>query len=114
MKAINEKCLKGTDLMIELFDLWLEPLGFSLATPRERHRRCGHIIITHPEGVKIARALREIKNVYPDYREPNGIRFSFSPLSTSFVEVFEGFRRLVQLMQENAFRDTPLPIATVT
>jgi kynureninase len=98
MAAINEKCLQGTDLMIELFDLWLDPLGFSLATPRERSRRCGHIIITHPDGAQIARALREMKKVFPDYREPNGIRFSFSPLPTSFLEVYDGFERLRDLV----------------
>jgi kynureninase len=114
IKAINEKCLKGTDLMIELFDLWLEPLGFSLATPRERHRRCGHIIITHPDGAKIARALREVKNVYPDYREPNGIRFSFSPLPTSFIELYEGFARLRDLVASGDYKNLEVKEVKVT
>ena len=114
MKAINEKCLKGTDLMIELFDQWLEPLGFSLATPRERSRRCGHIIITHPDGAKIARALRELKNVYPDYREPNGIRFSFSPLPTSFTELYEGFSRLRDLVASGDYKNMKVVESKVT
>ena len=114
MKAINEKCLKGTDLMIELFDQWLEPLGFSLATPRERSRRCGHIIITHPDGAKIARALRELKNVYPDYREPNGIRFSFSPLPTSFTELCEGFSRLRDLVASGDYKNMKVVESKVT
>ena len=114
MRAINEKCLKGTDLMIELFDEWLEPLGFSLATPRERSRRCGHIIITHPDGAKIARALRELKNVYPDYREPNGIRFSFSPLPTSFTELYEGFSRLRDLVASGDYKNMKVLESKVT
>jgi len=114
MRAINEKCLKGTDLMIELFDEWLEPLGFSLATPRERSRRCGHIIITHPDGAKIARALRELKNVYPDYREPNGIRFSFSPLPTSFIELYEGFSRLRDLVASGDYKNMKVVESKVT
>ena len=114
MRAINEKCLKGTDLMIELFDEWLEPLGFSLATPRERSRRCGHIIITHPDGAKIARALRELKNVYPDYREPNGIRFSFSPLPTSFTELYEGFSRLRDLVASGDYKNMKVVESKVT
>jgi len=114
MRAINEKCLKGTDLMIELFDQWLEPLGFSLATPRERSRRCGHIIITHPDGAKIARALRELKNVYPDYREPNGIRFSFSPLPTSFIELYEGFSRLRDLVASGDYKNMKVVESKVT
>ena len=114
MKAINEKCLKGTDLMIQLFDEWLQPLGFSLATPRERHRRCGHIIITHPDGAKIARALRELKNVYPDYREPNGIRFSFSPLPTSFTELYEGFSRLRDLVASGEYKNLTAKEGKVT
>jgi kynureninase len=39
-----------------------------------------------------------MKKVFPDYREPNGIRFSFSPLPTSFLEVYDGFERLRDLV----------------
>jgi len=114
MELINEKCLKGTDLMIALYDEWLKPLGFKLATPRDSTKRCGHIIITHQDGAQIAVALRQLKNVFPDYREPNGIRFSFSPLPTSFVEVYDGFKRLKELAESGEYKTVTAQGSKVT
>jgi len=114
MEAIQEKCLKGTDLMIDLYDQWLSNLGFNLATPRDRNKRCGHIIITHPDGAQIAMALRQLKNVFPDYREPNGIRFSFSALPTSFTEIYDGFQRLKELVETGDYKRVSTISRTVT
>ena len=114
MEAIQEKCLKGTDLMIDLYDQWLSNLGFNLATPRDRNKRCGHIIITHPDGAQIAMALRQLKKVFPDYREPNGIRFSFSALPTSFTEIYDGFQRLKELVETGDYKRVSTISRTVT
>ena len=91
---INAKASRGTDMMIELFDEWLAPLGYTLMTPRDASRRGGHITIHHPDAAQIARGLRLHKNVIPDYREPSSIRVAISPLATSFVEVWDGFERI--------------------
>ena len=91
---INAKASKGTDMMIELFDQWLVPLGFELVTPRDSKLRGGHISIYHPDAAQIARGLRDDMKVIPDYRAPNSIRLAISPLPTSYVEVFEGFERI--------------------
>ena len=114
MEAIQEKCLKGTDLMIDLYDQWLSNLGFNLATPRDRNKRCGHIIITHPDGAQIAMALRQLKKVFPDYREPDGIRFSFSALPTSFTEIYDGFQRLKELVETGDYKRVSTISRTVT
>jgi kynureninase len=100
--------------MIALYDEWLKPLGFKLATPRDSTKRCGHIIITHQDGAQIAVALRQLKNVFPDYREPNGIRFSFSPLPTSFVEVYDGFKRLKELAESGEYKTVTAQGSKVT
>jgi kynureninase len=91
---INAKASKGTDMMIELFDQWLVPLGFELVTPRDSKLRGGHISIYHPDAAQIARGLRDDMKVIPDYRAPNSIRLAISPLPTSYVEVFDGFERI--------------------
>jgi kynureninase len=103
IEAIEAKAAKGTDLMIGLFQQWLEPLGFGLGTPMDAHRRGGHIILTHPDAKQIASALRGMKKVIPDYREPNAIRLAISPLPTSYGEVYEGFRRLRDLVASNDY-----------
>ena len=94
MASINAKASQGTDMMIELYDKWLAPLGYMLLTPRDPQHRGGHITLHHPDAAAIARGLRVAKNVVPDYREPRGIRVSISPLPTSYVEVFDGFKRI--------------------
>ncbi len=94
IQAINAKANRGTDMMCELFDQWLAPLGYSLMTPREAHLRGGHLTLWHPDAALIARGLRLEKNVIPDYREPHGIRVSMSPLTNTFAEVFDGFERI--------------------
>jgi len=95
---IEEKCAIGTSMMIELYDAWLADLGFTLNTPRDPKLRGGHVSLVHPEGKKIALALRKFANVIPDYRAPNSVRLAISPLQTSYVEVWDGFARLRDLV----------------
>ena len=114
IKAIEKKAAIGTGLMIDLFDLWLKPLGFGLGTPREADRRGGHIIVTHPDAKQIALALRKLKNVIPDYREPNAIRLAISPLPTSYTEVWDGFHRLKELVESGDYRSVQIDGNRVT
>jgi len=104
MTAIAAKAARGTQLMVDLFDAWLEPLGFALLTPRDPSRRGGHITIAHPDAKQIATAMRILTKTIPDYREPNGIRLAMSPLPTSFTEVWDGFDRLSELVASGAYR----------
>ncbi len=112
--AIARKAALGTELMIALVDAWLAPHGFQLGTPRNKDHRGGHIIITHPDAKMIAAALRTVKNVVPDYREPSSIRLAISPLATSFVEVWDGFDRLRDLMETRAYLDVAPAESSVT
>lgn len=108
IKEINAKASKGTDMMIELFDQWLVPLGYELVTPRDSKLRGGHISIYHPDAAQIARGLRDDMKVIPDYRAPNSIRVAISPLATSYAEVFEGFERIRDYTQSGKFQELDL------
>jgi kynureninase len=105
---INAKASKGTDMMVELFDQWLVPLGFELVTPRDSKLRGGHISIYHPDAAQIARGLRDDMKVIPDYRAPNSIRLAISPLPTSYVEVFEGFERIRDYTKSGKYKGLDL------
>jgi len=111
---INAKASKGTDMMIDLFDQWLVPLGFELVTPRDSKLRGGHVSIYHPDAAQIARGLRDHMKVIPDYRAPNSIRLAISPLATSYVEVFDGFERIRDYTQSGKYRNIPLGSVKVT
>ncbi|MEN9542745.1 MAG: hypothetical protein RJB54_66 [Actinomycetota bacterium] len=104
IQEIEKKAARGTHMMIELFDLWLKPLGFELNTPRNPKQRGGHISLVHADAEQIAVALREFADVIPDYRVPNSIRVAISPLATSYVEVYDGFERLRDLVSSGQYR----------
>ena len=57
----------------------------------------------HPDAKRIAVALRQFANVIPDYREPNSVRVAISPLPTSYVEVWDGFQRLRDLVSTRQY-----------
>lgn len=105
ISEIAKKAGLGTTLMIDLFDAWLAPLGMELHTPRNPSERGGHISIVHPDAAQICLALRKISNVIPDYRAPNSIRLAISPLSTSYVELWDGFDRLRDLVASGRYKE---------
>ena len=65
--------------------------------------RGGHISLVHPEGKRIAFALRKFANVIPDYRAPNSVRLAISPLQNSYVEIWDGFQRLRDLVANKEY-----------
>jgi len=114
MSEIEEKAGRGTDFMLDLVDAWLAPLGFGVDTPREANRRGGHISLTHPDAAQIARAMRELTNVIPDFRRPNVIRLAVSPLYTSYAEIFTGLERLRDLVASGRYRSVSMEGTNVT
>jgi kynureninase len=103
--AIAHKAAVGTQMMIELYDEWLAPLGIELNTSRNPKERGGHISLVHPDAAQICVALRTISNVIPDYRTPNSIRLAISPLPTSYVEVWDGFARMRDLVASGRYKE---------
>ena len=103
--AIAQKAAIGTQMMIGLFDVWLAPLGLELNTSRLPEERGGHISLVHPDAAQICIALRQISNVIPDYRTPNSIRCAISPLPTSYVEVWDGFARMRDLVASGRYKE---------
>jgi kynureninase len=94
--------------MLEIYHELLEPLGFKVATPVDPDRRGGHIALTHPDAEQIAVAMRTKINVIPDFRAPNVIRVAMSPLTNTFTEIYEGLRRLAELVSQNQYADISL------
>lgn len=101
--AIASKAAIGTQMMIDLYDEWLAPLGYTLLTSRNPKERGGHISIGHPDAAKICVALRKLANVIPDYRTPDTIRLAIAPLPTSYVEVWDGFQRIRDLTESRQY-----------
>lgn len=114
IREISKKAEIGTELMINMFDELLAPLGFELTTPREKDSRGGHISIFHKDAEKIARGLRSDKNLIPDYRVPNCIRLAISPLTNTYLEIWEGFLRIDDYVKSGKFKEIGNPESEVT
>jgi len=105
IQTIAKKCQIGTSMMVDLFDQWLSPLGFTLGTPRNPCERGGHVALKHPDAEIIARAMRSEIKVIPDFRAPDVIRVAISPLTNTYEEVFEGFMRIRDLVASGRYAD---------
>jgi kynureninase len=96
MPAIRAKSVSLTSYALTLVDEWLLPLGVSVASPRAADLRGGHVTVRRPGFASLLEPLWAA-GVVPDYREPDAIRLGLSPLSTSFVEVYDGLAVLADL-----------------
>jgi kynureninase len=114
MDRLRDKSVRLTEYLIQLFDYFLAPLGFTLGSPRTSNQRGSHVSIRHPEGYRINRALIEEMNVIPDFREPDNIRLGLAPLYTTFGEVWEGMDRIRRVVVEKRFEKYPQEKLTVT
>jgi kynureninase len=86
---IRAKSVALTEFALELVDAWLVPMGVTVASPREHTHRGGHVTVNHPAMRQVTRILWE-HDVIPDFRAPEGLRIGLAPLSTSFVETYDG------------------------
>jgi kynureninase len=102
--ALREKAIALTELIVELHDAHLAPLGFSLGSPRDPARRGAHVSIVHAEAWPICRALIERARVVPDFRGPDSIRLGMPPLYTRFTEVYDAIERLRGLVERGEHR----------
>jgi kynureninase len=100
---IRQKSDRLTTYLVELVDIVLAPLAFSLGSPRDPARRGSHVSIRHPEGYRINRALIEEMRVLPDFREPDNIRLGLAPLYTSFGDVWRGVDRIRRAVVEERY-----------
>lgn len=92
MTRIRAKSLALTGYLIDLVDE-LAPYGYRVGTPRDPARRGGHVAVEHPDGARIAKALKA-RGVIPDFRPPNVVRLAPIALYTSFHEVWRAAHHL--------------------
>ncbi len=95
--AIRTKAIELTELAMALADQHLSSLGVSVASPRDPGRRGAHVALAHPGAKALCAALIE-RSVIVDFRRPDVIRFGLAPLTTRFVDVWDGVEALRVLL----------------
>lgn len=107
MERLRAKSAQQTDYLIALADAWLEPLGFTVGSPRQSDRRGSHVSLRHPEAYRINRALIEAEppalKVIPDFRAPDNIRLGVTPLYTTFTEIYRALERIRTIAAERIY-----------
>lgn len=102
MQKIRAKSLALTDLFIALIEQYCSDHPLVLETPKEHARRGSQVSISHPHGYAIMQALIN-QGVIGDYREPHIMRFGFTPLYTSFMDVWHAVEILRDILDNKKY-----------
>ena len=102
MAAIRAKSLALTDLFIALVEARCARHPLGLVTPRAHAERGSHVSFTHPHGYAVMAALIE-RGVIGDYREPEIMRFGFTPLYTSHADVWDAVEVLRDILDNERY-----------
>ncbi len=92
MAAIHAKGSALTSFAIDVCD----QLGLATPTPRDPARRGAHVAVRHQRAREVVGELAG-RGVIFDFREPNIIRAGCSPLTTRFVDVYDGLQAVAAL-----------------
>jgi kynureninase len=107
--SVREKSLGMTRFLMDMADALLAaaPYGFTVGTPREDDRRGGHVALVHPEGMRIAEALRA-RGVVPDFRPPDIVRIAPVALYNTYTEIWALVRHLLEIVDMKEYDRFPV------
>ena len=102
MDELAAKSRRLSGLFIELADDRLAEL--ELASPRDPSRRGSQVSFRHPEAYAIARALIA-RNLIPDFRDPDILRFGITPLYLRHVDVWDAVAVIESVLSGRVWED---------
>jgi kynureninase len=114
MARLRAKSVQQTEYLVELWEELLQPLGYTLNSPRDPAQRGSHISLGHPEGLRIDLALIRDCNVLPDFRYPDNIRLGIAPIYNSFADIHTAVLRLQEVVAERLYEQYPSEKPIVT
>ncbi len=105
MAALRRKSLALTDLFITLVAERCDGHGLTLVTPTGHGVRGSQVNLARAEGgYAIVQALIA-RGVIGDFRAPDILRFGFTPLYTSFTEVWDAVEHLRQVLDSGEWQE---------
>jgi kynureninase len=114
MDALSAKSVQQTEYLVALWEAMLQPLGYTLNSPRDPARRGSHISLGHPEGLRIDLALIRDCNILPDFRYPDNIRVGIAPLYNTFADVHAVATALAAVVEQGVYEKYPVEKPVVT
>lgn len=103
MKSLRQKSLALTHCFIEAVDA-LDLADVRLLTPRDGTERGSQVSLAHPDAYAVVQAMIE-RRVIADFREPDILRFGFSPLYNRFADVQAASETLASVLASGDYKD---------
>lgn len=104
MAVLRRKSIALTDLFIQLVESRCAGHGLTLESPRDGNRRGSQVSFEHENAYAVMQALIE-RGVIGDFRAPATIRFGFTPLYTSFRDVWQAVDILEKILRTGAWKE---------
>jgi kynureninase len=101
---VRSKSLALTDLFVQACEALLAPFGVEVVVPREHARRGSQVCLRHPDAYPVMQVLVE-RGVVGDFREPDLMRFGFTPLTLRHTDVLDAVDVLADVLASQAWRD---------
>ncbi len=102
LALMRQKSVAMADLMIQLVEQRCGAFGLELVTPRDGNKRGSQVSYSHPQGFPIMQAL-VAAGVIGDYREPNILRFGFTPLYVSYTDIWDMVEILTNILSNRTW-----------
>ncbi len=111
--ALRAKSLALSELFIETVEARCGGLGLALATPRDATRRGSQVSLAHAAAYPVMQALIA-RGVIGDFRSGDRnnpadahdlLRFGFTPLYTSYADVWSAVEHLAAVLQSGQWRE---------
>ena len=103
MPDLRCKSLALSDLFWQLMDAYCGDCGFTCVSPREYALRGSQLSFAHKHAYAIMQAIID-RGVIGDFRQPDLLRFGFTPLYLRHTDIWDAVMVVREVMQSGAWK----------
>jgi kynureninase len=100
---VRKKSLALSDVFWSLLVNQCSELGFTCISPPVHADRASHLSFAHVDAYPIMQAIID-RGVIGDFRQPNLLRFGFTPLYTRFTDCWDAVKIIRDVVTAESFR----------
>jgi kynureninase len=102
LDALRAKSVRMGELFEQLVAQEIEPGTLTLVSPASPAKRGSQLCYAYENGWPVMRALID-RGVIGDFRQPNILRFGFTPLYVGYADLWDAIATLKQILVERAW-----------
>lgn len=106
MSAVRRKSLSLSDLFWQLMQTFCGEYAFACVSPREHALRGSQLSFAHEHAYAIMQAIID-RGIIGDFRQPNLLRFGFTPLYLRHTDIWDAVMSVREVMQSRAWEAEP-------